>query len=75
MHWEYSPGSDIAYLHLARSDSLAGRESIEVPVPNEAASSVVLDWQDSCLVGIEVRQASAALAPDVLGRATRPGQT
>lgn len=74
MRWEYSPGSDTACLRLTRCGSLPGRQSIEVPVPEDASASVVLDWQDGCLVGIEVRRASTALDADVLARADRPGQ-
>lgn len=72
MRITYDPEADAAYVHLTAAPLTPGRDSVVVDAP-DGAGSVVVDWKDGRVVGLEVLGASGALHPDLLARAVPPG--
>lgn len=54
---------DAAYLYLTSIELAPGRDTVDVD------GSVLLDWKDGRIVGIEVLTASVLLHPDLLAGA------
>lgn len=55
--------ADAAYLELTSTELTPGRDTVD------AGGSVLLDWKDGRLVGVEILNASALLHPDLLAEA------
>ncbi|MBB3662896.1 uncharacterized protein YuzE [Prauserella sediminis] len=70
---EYDPEVDAAYLYLTDARLTPGRESIELETPPDSPATVVMDWKDGKITGLEVLEASALLHPDLLAQAMPPG--
>ncbi|OLT40007.1 hypothetical protein BJF85_06600 [Saccharomonospora sp. CUA-673] len=74
MRIELDPKADAAYISLTGDELEPGRQTLDIPTPPDVAGSVVMDWKDGKLVGLEVLGASELLPPDFLARATNPGE-
>jgi uncharacterized protein YuzE len=68
----YDAVADAAYVHLTAEDLSPGRDSVPVPIVDQAnLPMVVLDFKDGRLVGIEVLGAQKGLPLDLLDASLR----
>lgn len=75
MRIEYDAEVDAAYIYLTDARLTAGRQSIELETPPDSPATVVMDWKNGKIAGLEVLEASAILHPDLLARAVPPGDS
>lgn len=71
MRVTYAVTVDAAYVHLTSDPLKVGRESVPCALPGGEAGTVVLDWKDGRIVGLEVQEASKLLHPDLLAEAKK----
>jgi uncharacterized protein YuzE len=69
MHLTWDRAADAAYLQLTGTALEPGRTTLDCPVPDGSPATVLADWKDGRLVGIEVLAASAVLPADLLATA------
>jgi uncharacterized protein YuzE len=69
MRITYDGRADSAYVYLTEEAVESGRDAIECEGPKDARGTVILDWKDGRLVGLEVLTASQVLHSDLLSRA------
>ncbi len=72
MRITYDPEADAAYIYLTNVQLGRGRESIELESPPVSAGTVVMDWKDGKIVGLEIINASALLHSDLIEQAEPP---
>jgi uncharacterized protein YuzE len=58
--------ADAAYIYLTDEALPPGRDSIRCGTPDGVNATVVLDWKDGRITGVEVLEASHLLHPDLL---------
>ncbi len=71
MRITYDVTADAAYVYLTSDPLMPGRESVSCDLPGGEAGTVVLDWKDGRIVGLEVLDASKLLHPDLLAEAEK----
>jgi uncharacterized protein YuzE len=64
-------GADAAYIYLTANERPPGRRTIQCPNPSGADTelSVLMDWKDGKIVGVEILNASKLLHEDLLAEA------
>ena len=67
MRITYDRQADAVYIHLTEGELPPGRTAtVKAQPPAGVEASVMLDWKDDCLIGIEVLDASIRLPQDLL---------
>lgn len=69
MRISYDADVDAAYVYLTEQPLMPGRDSVPVDCPGFPGATVVLDWKDGKVVGLEVLDASVHLHDDLLAKA------
>jgi uncharacterized protein YuzE len=64
MRTTYDPEANAVYIHLTNEELTPGRDSVPCNAPDVELTSIVLDWKEGCLVGIEVLDARERLPAD-----------
>jgi uncharacterized protein YuzE len=70
----YDPIADAAYIYLTGEPVTPGRDSVVCDLPDGSGDlTVIMDWKDGKIVGLEVLTASSVLHADLLAQARPPG--
>ena len=74
MRITYDPEADAAYIYLTGEPLTPGRDSVACELPDGTGDlTVIMDWKDGKIAGIEVLTASSVLHADLLAQALPPG--
>lgn len=69
MRITYDPFALAAYIYLTDAELEPERDTIEVETPPGVGGSVLIDWKDGKMVGIEVLNAPNVLHRDLIDSA------
>lgn len=73
MRITYGPHADAAYIYLTGEPLDPGRDSVVCELPDSSGDlTVIMDWKDGKIVGLEVLGASSILHADLLAQAQPP---
>ena len=74
MRITYDPQVDGAYIYLTSESLTPGRDSVVCDLPDGSGDmTVIMDWKDGKIAGMEVLTASSVLHADLLAQAQPPG--
>lgn len=71
MRITWDRAADAVYIYLTAAEPSPGRTTLDCPHPSgaEAFPSVLMDWKDGKVVGVEILNASEHLHHDLLAEA------
>ena len=74
MRITYDPEADAAYIYLTGEPLTPGRDSVACELPDGTGDlTVIMDWKDGKIAGMEVLTASSVLHADLLAQAQPSG--